>query len=188
MVAGYPSDKEKRLHCIGTQLRTSLKTARLHYWNTEQSRRKEELVTFAGQQTQEIRYHRAWVLFLPKAELFLGQQIKMNTQFLAANSAGHSCSIPSAQPSRVNTEAVASHPHESSSITVPQQQPQGVLCERRASQLCSPVTLSLCDCAISDIRSITLGTGHTLRGRACSYLIDFRLLSIASGGMKLVAT
>lgn len=47
-------------------------------------------MTFAGKQTQEISYHRTWALFLPKAELLLGQQIKMNTQFLAANSAGHS--------------------------------------------------------------------------------------------------
>lgn len=114
--------------------------------NGEEKGRMQKLVTVAGEQSQEIRYHRSWALFLPKAELLLGQHIKINTQFLAANSAGHSCSIPSVHPSKVNTKAVASQHHESSSTTEPQQQLQWVQSEPRTPLLHSPVTTSPCLC------------------------------------------
>lgn len=111
---------------------------------------------------------------------------------LIGNSAGLPCSITSVQPPNVNVKAVASHHHVSNSIVVPRHQLQGVL-----SQPMPPLPLQLSvtsppSCSSTGICRTTLGTGgrtsRTLKDRACSYLIDFRLLSIASGGIKFVAT
>lgn len=90
MVIGYPSDKGKKDCTVLAHKSENCSSALLKYRMEQKKGTEQKLVTSAGKQTQEIRYYRTWALFLPKAELLLGQQIKMNRQFLAANSAGHS--------------------------------------------------------------------------------------------------